>query len=148
MRMNDVSSSDRVDRRARTARLVAKLAVGFQAFLVCGGWLYRATLYWRIPVAPGDPYGLGDVIELLIYLALLGSSASILGIALVFMLVPTFRRWPAIAALVGAGLLATPLYIAVHAHLPQLVQRGHGPKVRSDLKQQASTMSRSDTTPG
>jgi hypothetical protein len=57
---------------------VQKLAVALvaiQCSLVFGGLVYRATVYESIPVAPGDPYGLGDVLELLLYFVLLGSSA-------------------------------------------------------------------------
>ncbi len=50
------------------------------AALSVTGLVYRATLYWKIPVAPGDPYGLADIIELLFYFGILASS----GVTMVF----------------------------------------------------------------
>ena len=101
--------------------IVTRAMVGLQLFLMCGGWLFRATFYWRIPVVPGDPYGLGDILELLIYFALLGSSAVALGLAAIFIVVRSLRQWRSIAILACVGLLAIPLFLVVHSHLPQLM---------------------------
>jgi hypothetical protein len=104
--------------QSRTIRIVTTNLIGLQVFLLLAGWLYRATLYWKIPVASGEPYGLGDVIELLINFVLLGSSALTLVVALVFAVVRRLRHWRAIGALACAGILAVPLFLTIHAHLP------------------------------
>jgi hypothetical protein len=86
---------------------------------MCGGWLYRATLYWKFAVAPGEPYGLGDVLEVLISYALIASSGLTLATALVFVAVRSLRQWHAIALL--ACVLAVPLFRVVEPHVPQLM---------------------------
>lgn len=105
---------------------VQKLAwalVAIQCSLVCGGLLYRATVYESIPVSPGDPYGLGDILELLLYFILIGSSALTLLTALVLSVVPSLRNWRAVAALLGAGLLALPAYFLLHTYAARLSLR-------------------------
>jgi len=47
------------------------------------GVVYRKTLYWELPVAHGDPYGIGDIIDLgfaLLVLLVAGVTA-VIGIA-------------------------------------------------------------------
>jgi len=105
------------------ARKLAIALVAIQCTLVCGGLLYRATVYESIPVAPGDPYGLGDVLELLLYFILIGSSALTLLTALVLSVVPSLRNWRAVAALIGAGLLALPVYFLLHSYAARLSVR-------------------------
>lgn len=106
----------------RVQRLAVAL-VAIQCSLVFGGLLYRATVYESIPVAPGDPYGLGDVLELLLYFVLLGSSALTLLTALLLSVVPSLRNWRAVAALIGAGLLALPVYFLLHTYAARLSLR-------------------------
>lgn len=100
------------------ARRFATLAVVLQALLVVGGWLYRATLYHRIPVARGDPYGLGDLIDLGFFFLLLATSTLAVAGAILCAAVPSLRNWKAVAVLAAAGVLATPIYRAVHPLLP------------------------------
>ena len=111
---------------------VQKLAwalVAIQCALVCGGLVYRATVYESIPVAPGDPYGLGDVLELLLYFILIGSSALTLLTALVLSVVPSLRNWRTVAALIGAGLLALPAYFLLHTYAARLSLRSVFPAI-------------------
>ncbi len=51
-------------------RVVEYTALGLSVI----GLAFRSTLYWLIPVVPGEPAGLGDVIELLIQFLLFGIS--------------------------------------------------------------------------
>lgn len=83
--------------------------------------MYRATLYWKFAVAPGEPYGLGDVLEVLMSYTLIASSGLILATALVFVAVRSLRQWHAIALLACAGVLAVPLFRIVEPHVPQLL---------------------------
>ena len=114
--------SDGAGARRRTVGLITRIVIGVQLFLMCGGWIYRATVYWRIPVARGDAYGLGDIIELWVYFGLIGSSIITLTVAAALMCVPTLRHWRSIAALACVGLLAVPLFVFVHSHLPRVMR--------------------------
>lgn len=113
------------DVRARTtktpvATTLATILVSVQLGLMAGGLIYRSTLYHHLPVARGEPYGVGDVLDLLIYFALLGTSALTLGTALVLAAVPRWRSRAAIIALILAGLLPLPIYVLLHARLPRI----------------------------
>jgi len=57
--------------------IIKKLSKYTAVTLICIallGLLFRKTLYWQIPVAADNPYGLGDIIDLLFYFAVLGFS--------------------------------------------------------------------------
>jgi hypothetical protein len=88
--------------------------VALQALLVIGGWLDRVAVYPRIPVHPGDPYGLGDLIDLGFFLVLVATSVFALVAALVCAAVPRLRNWRAAGVLAAAGLVSVPLYRFVH----------------------------------
>jgi len=55
------------------------------------GLLFRATLYWSLPVAPGDPYGIADVIELLNGYLLMGLSCALIPVGLVLIIKRSVR---------------------------------------------------------
>ncbi len=52
------------------AKSILKMRLMFSSIrliiLAVSGLLFKTTLYWKIPVASGDPYGFGDVIEMFI----------------------------------------------------------------------------------
>ncbi len=108
---------DEVKEVRPVAKKLAKWMVGIQCALAGGGLLYRATAYKSIPVAPGDPYGIGDVVEFLLYFILIGSSVLTLLAAGVLSATASLRNWPAIAALIWAGLLALPAYLLLHRYI-------------------------------
>lgn len=112
---------------SRAPKRIAAVVIASQVALVLGGWLFRATLYWKIPVAKGDPYGPGDLLDLLFSFAVLGSSAVALASAALLAAVRRWRRWRLVAALAFAGLVATPLFAFVHPHVPQLVRTRAAP---------------------
>src|SRR5688500_9246518 len=97
----------------RGVRVLTVLVVALQAGLVAAGLVFRATLYARLPVAPGEPYGIGDVIELLLYYAVLGGSAIAVCMAAVVAVVPALRHWRSVAWLAGVGVLALPADFAL-----------------------------------
>lgn len=111
------------DIQSPALRTIAAFFLSAQLLLVLGGWLFRATLYWTIPVAPGEPYGLGDVLEWLIGITLVGTSVIAIGLAALFAAIRRLRDWRAVAMLGLSGALAFPITILVHPHVPQLVHR-------------------------
>ena len=67
--------------RESIARYSARLEVVVVS-LAIGALVYRATLYWLLPVKAGEPYGLGDVVDfaigmLLFFISLLCSAAAV-----------------------------------------------------------------------
>jgi hypothetical protein len=79
--------------------------------LLCGGWataglLFRFTTYGTMPVAPGEPYGEADVLELFHYGALVALSgfAVFQGLALLFLGRFRLRRLAAFMCLFGLAL--------------------------------------------
>ena len=86
-----------------------------------GGLIYRSTGYWLIPVTPGDPYGLGDVLELVIAAILFGLALGCLAITVVhwFRRRSHFeRRWYSPGVLGGAAALT---YFSLHPYMPRLL---------------------------
>jgi hypothetical protein len=57
--------------KATAAERVGRFALVICLALALFGLIFRSTLYWKIPVEPGDPYGFGDVLEYLVWIALL-----------------------------------------------------------------------------
>ncbi len=106
----------------RWVRVVAIALSSLQLGLVSGGLLFRGTLYHRLPVAPGEPYGLGDIIELLFYFTLIGTSLCTLLAALVCIARSAWRDRIGITVLLGATLLPLPAYYLVHAYI---TRHGH-----------------------
>ena len=102
---------------ARALRRVALALVVLQAGLIVVGLAFRAVVYPRLGVAPGEPYGLGDVLELFIGAALALASLTAFVAALVLSVVRSLRDGRALAALLLSGLGAWPLSLALRALL-------------------------------
>jgi hypothetical protein len=93
--------------------------LGTVVLCVCGlslVWplVYRATLYARLPLAPGDPYGIADILELVFWVVLVGTSTAS---ALIGALLLGVRRWR--STRLGLGLLllgaaSVPTYLWLH----------------------------------
>jgi len=69
--------------------------------------LYRSTLYRHIPVHPGDPCGIGDIYDLLFFLAVFATAVATLALSGLLMLVPAWRNarlsgWASLTAIVSA----------------------------------------------
>lgn len=97
----------------RTARRVALGLVLAQALLLVLGLVFRAVVYPRLGVAPGDAYGVGDVLELALAAALVLASLTALAAACVLAAVRALRDGRAIVALVVSGLGTWPLAVAL-----------------------------------
>ena len=82
------------------------------------GLLFRATLYWLIPVEPGQPAGFGDVIELLIYLPIISMASLVLLLSVVAAFLKNYGGAIRVF-LVG---VASPLaYYFLHSYVPRLI---------------------------
>jgi hypothetical protein len=104
-------------RNTRAARRVAAAVVALQVGLIVLGLVFRALVYPRLGVAPGDAYGVGDVLELLIASALLVASAGALVAALVLGVARPLRDRRAIVSLLVSAVVAWPLTLALRALL-------------------------------
>lgn len=89
--------------------------------LALGGLAYRSTYYWVIPVAPGDPYGVGDVLGLIVGMSLVVVSGScvILGLGLLAFPGLNGRRHGFISILVAVASFFGYYYL--HGRLPRLL---------------------------
>ncbi|NRA62851.1 MAG: hypothetical protein HRU19_00125 [Pseudobacteriovorax sp.] len=84
---------------------------------ICG-LLYRSTLYWIFPVAEGEPYGWGDMIDLGFYLSLLGIMLILIGLALVITLKKRYHQ----AVKINILAIVIPLgFYLMHPLVPQLM---------------------------
>ena len=84
-------------------------------------FIFRATFYWLIPVANGEPKGGGDIIEVLLFILLLGSCLLSVLFSALLAAVPKIRNnsYAIQLLLIGVG---TPLiYLLVHPLVPRLV---------------------------
>ncbi len=52
------------------------------------GIIFRQTLYWKLPVAPGDAYGIADILEVIFFFLILLAC----GIDFIFGLVLIFKK--------------------------------------------------------
>jgi hypothetical protein len=88
-----------------------KLLAALPLVIAALGVVYRRTLYWRIPVAKGDPYGLGDIIDGLFFLVMF-IAASITVLAAIIAFVKAQTR--AGGVLLLCGVLAYIGYRTLH----------------------------------
>ena len=107
-----------------TTRLINKLGK-FSAIsmvlLVIVALIFRATLYWWLPVAPGEPAGGGDVIELLLFFGILLVATITLVIGLLLMIVPAWRDMRLGIVVLIISLISPPMYFMLHSMMPKLV---------------------------
>ena len=93
-------------------QLWQKLLAALPLLISALGVVYRHTLYHRIPVAKGDPYGLGDIIDGLFFLVMF-TTASVVVLAAIIAFVKSQTR--AGALLTACAVLAYVGYQALHA---------------------------------
>jgi len=106
---------------AQKVHRLAQAIAGFGIVLAFLGLLYRATVYWKIPVSPGDPYGFGDVIELFWFVALLLLAGITLMFSAVIAFVPQLRNPRLAFMLFLAAVLSPTAYYIIHPFVPRLV---------------------------
>lgn len=97
---------------------VSKYVAISLVFLALAGLVFRSTVYWVIPVAPDEPAGLGEVIELLIYFAILGLAGFTVLLSLAMVLLKNYEY----AIKVFMVSVITPVaYYFLHSFLPRLM---------------------------
>lgn len=85
-----------------------------------GGLLFRATLYWKIPVTKNQPYGLGDILDggFGVGVVLTSLLSFLYGLVLIFF--PRLRNFNSALWLIGSALLSVLIYFLLHSRVPRL----------------------------
>jgi predicted tellurium resistance membrane protein TerC len=78
------------------------------------GIIFRKFLWCDIPVAKGDAYGPGDLVELLVYGGVMGISGLVFAQSLVLFFVKRFKDVRLGALLIVISLVAALTYSQVH----------------------------------
>lgn len=101
-----------------STRMLSVVAGYFLLALATVGLSFRGTLYWMLPVLPGEPYGLGDVMELSFFFLLLGTALLVLlsGVALLL-----FKELGLASRAVGMAVTVPLVYFLLHPLVPRLV---------------------------
>ena len=102
-------------------KLFSKILIGANVVACLFGLIFRATLWWVIPVAPNEPYGLGDVIELAIYFLILAIAAFSLLWALALFVIPAIRDLKLGVILFVVSVGSPVAYYFLHTLVPKLV---------------------------
>ena len=89
--------------------------------LVLFGLIFRATFYWTLPINPGDAYGIADVLELVIYFAILAMAALTMLFAVLMLIVPAWRDIRIAIISLIVSLIMPPLYFMLHSFVPKLM---------------------------
>lgn len=84
--------------------------------LVVMGLLFRATLYWSLPVAPGESAGVGDLIELLFYFIILSLSGLVMCLAVVSACLNKHQQWSNLGLFI-VGLMMPFVYYLLHPYV-------------------------------
>ncbi len=89
--------------------------------LSCAGLLFRATIYWTIPIAEGDPYGFADILEVFIYFGVVMLSGLTILCSLVLCFVPPCKDVKLGIKIFIAGLGSLAAYLGLHQYVPKLM---------------------------
>jgi len=103
--------------------LLNKLARFFAAttvLLVIVALIFRATLYWWLPVTPGEPAGSGDVTELLLFFGILAVASITMVIGLLLMVIPAWRDMRLGVIVLIISLISPPMYFMLNSLMPAL----------------------------
>jgi len=103
-----------------TRRIYQTLAVTPLVIMVLA-FIFRATLYWSFSVADGEPKGGGDVIEIILFLLLLGTCFLSILYAALLVVVPKLRNKSYSINLLIIGILVPLAFWFVHPLIPKLV---------------------------
>jgi len=101
----------------RLAKIIASVGI----MLAVLGLLFRATVYWKIPVSPSEPYGLSDVIELFWFVALLVLAGITIMFSAVIAFVPQLKNTRLAFILFFAAVLSPTVYYLIHPFVPRIV---------------------------
>ena len=104
-----------VTRRIYKTLIVSPLMILVLAFI------FRATFYWSFPVVDGEPIGMGDVIELLLFYLLLGSCFLSISYAILIVIIPRLRNLSYSFHLLLIGILVPFAFWFLQPLIPRLV---------------------------
>lgn len=90
-------------------------------FLSVLALIYRATFYWQIPVVPGEPYGLGDIIQLLLFASILLLFLLTLMTSLICLLFWPKGKQKIYWLKIAIGIFTLAVYYIVHPYVPKLL---------------------------
>ena len=89
--------------------------------LAIGALLFRATIYWKMPIEPGAGYGVGDIIDFVLgfVLFIICGLCAIAGVALSAMQHPEAQQSAYRPILIG--ITSFVVYYFVHPYVPRLL---------------------------
>ena len=100
---------------------LTRYTAGALIMLAIIGLLFRATLYWKLPVAPGMPIGSGDIIELVLFYGILLLALLAMVLSLLLMVIPQWRDLRTAIVVLIISLITPPCYYILHAMTPRLM---------------------------
>jgi len=103
-----------------TRRIYQTLAFTPAVIMVLA-FIFRATLYWSFSVADGEPKGGGDVIEIILFLLLLGSCFLSVLYAALLAFVPKLRNKSYSFNLLIIGIFVPLVFWFIYPFIPRLV---------------------------
>jgi len=106
-----------MEAKATITKITAFFAIAL-VVLALLGLLFRATLYWKIPVVSGEPAGLGDIIEMLFYFAVMGVAGLVIAFSVIVALLKNYRG--AIRAFL-VGVVTPVAYYFLYSYMPRLL---------------------------
>jgi hypothetical protein len=83
-----------------------KLSVAAAVCVPAFGVFFEKVLYRKLPVSPGEPYGVGDVLAGLLFFAVVGTSSAALFAGSVRLIMPKFRNFATASLLIGLALVS------------------------------------------
>lgn len=89
--------------------------------LVVFGLLFRSTLYWAIPVAPGEPAGGGEIIEAVIFFGILGLGVLSMVMGVLLLVLPPRENIYLSVKILIVSVISLPAYYILHSFVPRLV---------------------------
>ena len=101
-------------------RIYQVLAIAPLVILVLA-FAFRATLYWSIPVADGEPKGGGDIIEILLFLLLISSCILSILFSALLAVIPKIRNNTYSVKLLIIGVVIPLVFWVIHPFIPRLV---------------------------
>ena len=104
-----------ISRRIYQSLAVAPLVIMVLAFI------FRATLYWTFSVADGEPKGGGDIIELILFLLLLGTCFLSILYAGLIAVIPKLRNSSYSLNLLIIGIFVPLAFWFIQPLIPRLV---------------------------
>jgi hypothetical protein len=115
-----MSGIQAMDRLTRLKKLAASLEIAVLVLAVAA-LVFRATLYWQLPAADGEPYGTGDVLDLALALVLfvVCSLCAVTGVAISILGDRADKRFAYQAFFIGV--LSFVAYDWLYPHVPRLL---------------------------